>query len=233
MLKRMLCFVMGFVILGISISANIYAEDDISYGDHDLIISALQDEGFKTDRLIASRTTKEDVPLLADFLMDKNVTRYLDPTLVDGFDSKETAEKFLLNNEMQYNTTEYCFTIRMKDSFTPIGRVAYTYTSGGMLSINYFLASEYQGCGYASEVILPLKKKIFEASSDVNTFYVSCDYRNDSSYKLADKICGFIAMDADKYICKKSGLNEAVGEFNGREINFKYYAFLLMKNVKL
>jgi len=109
--------------------------------------------------------------------------------------------------------------MKLKNPQIPIGQVNYTYLDG-MLMISYWLATNYQGQGYASEIILPLTKKIFECE-DINNLYISCSYENLSSAKLAEKICIFINDKNKYYYSKNEGYTS--GEIDNKIIKFRLF----------
>lgn len=201
-----------------------YNKNKQNYSDHTELLEKLLTEGFKTERIVAKQTTENDIIILSDYLMDKRITSQLDPTLKNGFDSKDSAVKFLSDDLAENN--RFTFSITLNDLQTPIGQVSYTY-SDGMLMPSFWIATDYQKKGYASEIILPLTQKIFESCVDIKTLYVVCDYENISSLNLCEKLCGFINEDNNYYITKDEGYTS--GEFEGETIEFHYWELKLSK----
>ena len=96
-----------------------------------------------------------------------------------------------------------------------------------MLMLSFWIATEYQKNGYASEIILPLTKSIFEACKDIKTIYIACNYNNASSFKLSEKLCNFINKNGHYNLSKTEGYT--TGEFENRTINLHYWEFILSK----
>jgi len=101
-------------------------------------------------------------------------------------------------------------------------------SESSILMLSYWLASEHQQKGYASEIILPLTKQVFESSEDVNILYISCDKENVSSFKLAQKICNFVNQDKIYDILINNDCHIS-GEVNGDIIDFYYSEFQVVK----
>ena len=57
----------------------------------------LTGQKFETERLIITKTTEEDLDQLSEYLLNEDVTKYLDPDpkIKNGFKTKEEALEFL------------------------------------------------------------------------------------------------------------------------------------------
>lgn len=215
-----------FILIGLSLfitTVGRYCEGKRMYNEHAVFLENLLSKGFKTKRLLADQTQEQDLDILSSYLMDNSVTAMLDPTLTDGFSDKEDAKEFLSND---LSDNKFAFTIRLNSSQTPIGQITYTYCNG-MLTLSFWVATEYQKNGYASEVILPLTQEIFDTCSDISVLYIVCDYNNICCFNLSEKLCGYINKNnrysfykIDKYVSEK---------YEGRIINFHYWEFMLNK----
>ena len=204
-------------------------DQQTTYKNHNDFFESLKD-GFKTDHLIAVKTSEDDINILSDFLLDKKITFQLDPTLSDGFKNKDEAVNFL-KDELKDNNS-YNFTIKLKQSNTSIGQISFKYIEGGnILTPSFWITSDYQNNGYTSEIALPLTEKIFKNCSDIKTLYISCDYENTSSYKICEKICNFINKNQEYKYTKDSGYTTA--EIDGKSLKFHYWEFKLSKTKNL
>ncbi len=192
-------------------------------------LSDLKGKTIETERLILTPTTNEDLDKLAEYLLNKDVTKYLDPTIgEDGFESKDKALDFLKSGSEEYSESIE-FTINLKDSNTPIGKIDLMLANESRLSLGYWLGKEFQGKGYMSEAGYELCNKAFNAS-DIESLEVYCDIKNTGSLKLAYKIFTHI-KNINKYMnlsvnCFK-GHEE--GNFNGKIISLDYYSATLRK----
>lgn len=155
--------------------------------------SDLKNLKIETDRLIITPTDEEDRDKLSEYLLDKEVTKYLDPTLKDGFETKEQALSFLKtkgSDEFDY-TLE--FTVKLKDGAAPIGKLDLSLfkklgsSSCTGVYLGYWLGREYQGKKYMSEAAVALCNEAFNAS-DIQALYIVCDSSNTKSIGLAEKI---------------------------------------------
>lgn len=58
----------------------------------------------ETERLILSPTASDDLEILSEYLLDYDVAKYIDPSVEEGFSTKEQALEFLTaENKDQYN----------------------------------------------------------------------------------------------------------------------------------
>lgn len=198
------------------------------YKNHDILFEELLKNSFETERLIAIKTSNQDIDVLSNFLLDKNITAYLDPTLTDGFKNQIEAKKFL--NEDLNDIGKYNFTIKLKNSNNQIGQISFSF-SDGILMPSFWVASEYQNKGYASEISMPLTKRIFKYCSDIKTLYISCDYDNLNSTKLSEKICNFVNSDSEYKFSKNEGYTS--DEFEGKKIDIEELNFEKNHKTKL
>lgn len=207
------------------ISLVTYADPgDLPSENHEVVFSKLLNEDFETERLVAIGMEDADILVLSEYLLNENVTRYLDPTLTDGFSTKDDVAELLCFGMKNKNV--YSFTLKLKDSQIPIGTITYEFSEGGLLQIGYWLSEEHQGKGYAPEIVLPLTEKAFTLSGDLNSLYIACDYRNIGSSKVAEKICNYIkSKEGAEYTFEKREV-DASFEFEGRSIELHYFEFI-------
>lgn len=164
----------------------------VSHSTKNYEFSDLKNLKIETDRLIITQTDEGDLDKLSEYLLDKEVTKYLDPTLKDGFETKEQALSFLKtkgSDEFDY-TLE--FTVKLKDRNAPIGKLDLSLFKLGSSSysgvyVGYWLGKEYQGKKYMSEAAVALCNEAFNAL-DVQALYIVCDPENAKSIGLAEKI---------------------------------------------
>lgn len=184
----------------------------------------------ETERLILEATNSEDLKILADYLLDYEVTKYLDPTIKEGFSDKNEALKFLKsdNDEHEYNESIE-FTIKLKDNQQPIGKIdamIYFQDGGDMAMFGYWLGRDFQGKGYAQEACYSLCDKFFKASN-VNSVYMSCHLENDKSSKLANKILDYLEKNNREIKLLRNQQNITVEDEQKNKINVSM--FLLKK----
>lgn len=151
----------------------------------------------KTERLILSPTTEQDLSILSMYLLDSDVTKYLDPLLTEGFNTQEEAMNFLKRGSSEIKKAiEY--TIKLKSDNTPIGKVDAMLYANSLVAFGYWLGKEFQGQGYANEACCSFCDKVFNAS-DIKIAYIACHCDNVNSIKLARKIFDHIAKGNEYY----------------------------------
>ena len=207
-----------FVLLGLGIAVAFVLVFKFNHRNkkHNEFFEEFIESVFETDRLSVRLSTEQDFDILSEYLMDKKVTSQLDPLVKEGFADKNAATDFL-KDSMKENG-HYNFTVFIRESNIPIGQVSYICIENLMM-VSYWLSSEYQGKGYASEISLPLTRKVFESCKDIKTLYIACDYNNVASAKLAEKILMYVNKN-----------KEYVYEYNEKTASdFHYKEFMLLK----
>lgn len=183
----------------------------------------------ETERLILEPTNSSDLDVLSDYLMDHEVTKYLDPTIKEGFSDKKQALEFLKSeNEHEYNEA-MSFTIKLKESKKPIGEIdamIYFQGSGNMVMFGYWLGKDFHGKGYAQEACYSFCDKFFKAS-DVNSVYISCHSENEKSSKLANKILDYLEKNNSHLKLFREQQNITIEDEQKNQINV--CTFLLKK----
>lgn len=170
---------------------------------------------FETNRLILEPTTDADFNILAEYLMNPEVTRYLDPSLIDKvFLTKEEALEFL-NKKAENQTIE--FTIKLKDNGLPIGIIDAMIFENNLVMFGYWLGKEFQKKGYAREAAYGFCNKVFNAE-DVETCYISCLEKNCSSWNLAKDIIDYL-QNHNPNVKTKKELETFNFDVKGRKIN--------------
>lgn len=210
-----------------SINTDICSKKDYKFSD-------LNDLKIETERLIITPTNEKDLDKLAEYLMDKQVTQYLDPTITDGFDTKEQALDFLKNDGSGEYSSALQYTIKLKSSGTPIGELDLMLFPDALgkntiLSAGYWLGKDFQGKGYMSEACFELCNKAFGAS-DIKLFYIACDVKNEKSSKLADKIFDYIEKNNAATFSRSKNKCKNCCTFKDKIISFDYYSFIIQKN---
>lgn len=147
----------------------------------------LEDQ-IQTERLLLDRTSlKDDIDILAKYLLDKDVTRYLAFGIQDGFNTIDQAKNFLNVGEVP-NSKEFCtYSIKLKENNLPIGQVDFVLYNDATSEMGYWLGKEFQKQGYASEACLDLALKFFDAD-DVKKFHIEYFPENTASANLSSKI---------------------------------------------
>ena len=146
----------------------------------------------ETDRLVIAPTVEQDIEKLSEYLMENEVTKYLDLGVEYSFQTKEQAINFLKNKGSDEIIDAVEFTIKLKDSGLPIGKLDLMLFENSILSLGYWLGKDFQGKGYMSEACYKVVNKAFNAS-DIEMLYIACDFNNAPSIKLADRIFDHIS----------------------------------------
>ena len=184
-----------------------------------------------TERLILAPTVDEDFDKLSEYLLDKDVTQYLDPspTVKKGFETKEEAFHFLKSEGSSEISNTLEFTIKLKEDNLPIGKLDLMLCEKSTVMVGYWLGKEFQGKGYMSEASFELCNKAFLAS-DIKILYIACDVENKGSAHLAVKISDYIERSNEdmNLICKTGVYNTHV-TFEDEEVSFDYFQLTLDK----
>ena len=151
-------------------------------------------EKWATERLILTPTKEEDLDELAPMLLNEKVSMYLNEH-ISKIPTIEAAKSFLLSILSYYNIV---FTIKTKEHNQIIGQTGFIGINFE-LSIYFWLGTEYQGKGYASEATVELSYNIF-TKFNYRTFSVSFFTNNIASRKVAYKICEVMLNRNPKWI---------------------------------
>lgn len=168
--------------------------------------------------MILTPTTDDDLEILFDYLLDSDVTKFLDPSIENGFQTREEALLFLKSDRACNKSVE--LTIKLKDSKLPIGKLDAMLFGDSLVSFGYWIGKDFQGKGYASEACYNVCNKVFNAS-DIQIVYIVCDSRNISSTQLASKILDYLEQNN-----KLSILNRHQGAVN---VGTQMHEFVLRK----
>ena len=245
--KKLILSILLLITLGVSsFSATSYAikDNDTTTGisSRDTILSLKKDykisdlSGLRmeTERLVITPTNEGELDTLAEYLLDKEVTQWLDPTTADGFETKEKALKFLKSDSSGEYSGSLEYTIKLKDSDTPIGKLDLMLFSdllgkNSQLSIGYWLGKDFQGKGYMKEACFEFCIKAFNAS-DIKSLHVYCDVENKKSCGLIDKIFDYIEENSTTELFRKKETGDEKGTIEGKDISFGYCHFALSKD---
>ena len=146
-------------------------------------------ESWTTNRLILKHTKEEDFNELSKFLLNYQVSKYIPkyPHQIRSIeDAKPFFDKHLFNDLIVY-------TIRIKESNEAIGQCGF-YKTDEMLCLFYWLGSEFQGKGYASEATIEFSNYIFQKSPQ-KKFIISLHDDNVKSRKLAQQIIDYMIIE--------------------------------------
>lgn len=111
-------------------------------------------------KLILTPTTKDDIPKLAEYLMDTEVTRYLERIPLDFHDNKAEAQEYL--GKLLENPNTISYTIRLENG-TLIGTIAFTHDTN-IVCIDYWIGKDYWRKGYVFTAAKTLANIVIKAS---------------------------------------------------------------------
>lgn len=139
----------------------------------------------ETARLIARYFTEEDAPLVYKYSQEQCTKEELPDEV---FDSLEETAEFINYFIEQYEKKSYplVYAIAQKDSDMLIGHVSLSPIKGGKIEIGYAIATEYQGNGYASEIIKPFALWAKE-TLNIDTIYGIVKSKNIASWTCLEK----------------------------------------------
>lgn len=172
-------------------------------------------KGLKTDRLEIDEIKKEDYDILAEYLMDHDVTKYLVVERTMSFYNVDHAKHYVEFLDRVHTAT---FILRLKDSKKPIGMLGFAFTDMAkdrVINISYWIGKEYQNKGYAKEAIPMVVNEAFKHIGNFK-FYIDFRTQNVASRKLADSIIEYIAknnpesskLNVDKFNCFRLDIEE-------------------------
>ena len=185
----------------------------------------------ETDRLVIAPTVEQDIEKLSEYLMENEVAKYLDLDVEHSFQTKEQAMNFLKNKSSDEIIDAVEFTIKLKDSGLPIGKLDLMLFENSILSLGYWLGKDFQGKGYMSEACHKVVNKAFNAS-DIEMLYIACDFKNAPSIKLADRIFDHIEKsNKNANLLRKKKDFEGSYVKNGKESSY-HYVELILKKIK-
>jgi len=223
MRTKLSIFIFVFAFLS-SFSAQVSFAEGCNFSD-------LSKKQFTTERLLITPTTDEDLDKLSEYLLDKDVTKFLDsdPAVKNGFKTKEEALKFLKSKGSPEITKTIEFTIKLKDSKVPIGKLDLMLFGDSTLSPGYWLGKDFQNKGYMSEACLEVCNEAFKAS-DIKILYVACDFENLNSIKLTKKIFDYIKKNnSTMSLSRFEEENTFHANLNGEEVSFHCTQLILKK----
>lgn len=167
-------------------------------------------EQIQTERLLLDRTSlKDDIDVLAKYLMDKDIPRYLAYGIQDGFNTLDEAKKYLLETDSVETSTLklYSYSVKLKDTKLPIGQIDFVLNKDSSSEMGYWLGKEFQKQGYASEACIDLALKFFDAD-DVKNFHIEYFPENTASANLSSKIMKNIQEKSTYNTIKKQVKNK-------------------------
>lgn len=147
---------------------------------------------FETERLILTPSTDDYLEILSEYLLDSDVTKYLDPSIESGFKTREEALLFLKSDGACSKSIE--LTIKLKDSKLPIGKLDAMLFGDSFVSFGYWIGKGFQRKGFASEACYNVCNKVPNAS-DIQIVYIACDSRNNASAQLASKVLAYLEQN--------------------------------------
>lgn len=224
MQKKLSIFIFILTFFSLCCMQTSFAKENYKFTD-------LSKTQFETERLLITPTTDEDLDKLAPYLLNKDVTKFLDPdpSIKNGFKNKEEALKFLKSKGSPEVTKAIEFTIKLKDSKGPIGKLDLMLFGDFILYPGYWLGKEFQGKGYMSEACLEICNKAFNAS-DIKMLYIACDFENQNSIKLAKKIFDYIEKNnTTMNLSRSEEENMFEANLNEKEVSFHCVQLILKK----
>ena len=175
---------------------------------------------FETERLVLRPQNESDCEVLAGYLLDEDVTRFLDPSIEKGFQTQEKALQFLKEKGSPEITSSINLTIVLKSSDLPIGQLSVMMFGDDVVSFGYWIGKSFWGKGFASEACFLVCDKVFNAD-DVRFISIYCNSENKSSFKLACKIFNYLEnQNKMSFKLKRSETSNNL-IFNSREFVMK------------
>lgn len=197
---------------GLNSSCHNFSKISQKHSEELVLSNTLKDlalKGFETERLKIDKIKEEDYDILAEYLMDQEVTKYLVVEKTLRFYNVKDAKRYVeFLDKIAHTAT---FTLRLKDNKKPIGILGFSFTNMAkdrVINISYWVGKEYQNKGYAKEAIPLIVNEAFKNIGNFK-FYIDFRTQNISSKKLADGIIDYISknnpesskLTVDKFNC--------------------------------
>ena len=175
---------------------------------------------FETNRLALRPQNESDFEVLSGYLLDQDVTKFLDPAIEKGFQTQEEALQFLKQKGSPEITSSVNLTIVLKSNNLPIGQLSAMMFGDDVVSFGYWLGKNFWGQGFASEACFLFCNKVFNADN-VRFVSIYCNSENKSSCKLACKIFDCLEnKNKMSFKLKKSETSNII-TYNSREFVMK------------
>ena len=143
-------------------------------------------EEITTERLILTPINDEDIDILADYLLDYDVTKYLEFSTTISYKTKEEAINFFKKSSESGNAIEY--TIKLKDTKPIPG----TFIGSNGISSIFGEKTKFQW-------IVPSAKNSSYGNTDPRStggiFYIEVPFNNDQSQTVGLRVIGFKGAD--------------------------------------
>jgi ribosomal-protein-alanine N-acetyltransferase len=121
-------------------------------------------KGFETDRLIIRKLTRRDMPVWAEYFLDKESFPYIG--LEDNKLPCDHSEEWIDRQFKRYENNEYgLLALVEKDSMNLVGQcgiILMNVESDGELEIGYHIISKFRGRGFATEACAAFRDYVFE-----------------------------------------------------------------------
>ena len=182
--------------------------------------------GIETKRLEVNAIKEEDYDILANYLMDPDVTKYLLTSKTLRFYKVNDARLFIERLDKAYIVT---FILRLKDTKVPIGMLGFTFmptAAGKVINISYWLGKEYQKKGYAKEAIPKIVAEVFDNIKNLK-LYIDFRKPNIASKRIADHIADYIRGSTDLHHTQPNGKSSKLKleKFNCFSLDIEEYVF--------
>lgn len=121
-------------------------------------------KGFETDRLIIRKLTRRDIPVWAEFFLDKESLTYIG--LEDNKPPCDHSEEWIDRQFKRYMNKEYgLMALVEKETMNLIGQcgiILMNVEREGELEIGYHIIPKFRGRGFATEACAAFRDFVFE-----------------------------------------------------------------------
>ena len=202
--------------------ATTYSFADIKYDTVPKEISVSNRETNTFESLTLTQTKEDDIPTLAEYLMDPDVTRYLDRLPIEFHNLEEAKAHLKENSGLKKDSKTISYTIKLEDG-TPIGQVDFTLfeqcpTYNNTINVGYWIGKPYWGRGIASEATKILSNIVINAS-DVDTLYIGFNPENKGSAKMSPKIFDYLEDQNKQLIFTQEIRTYPAAEYEGHTLS--------------
>ena len=144
------------------------------------VMSKYIKNGFKTKRLTANLTTKEDMNEFWPNFLDKDDMHYYDE-FENWPKTKEEVLEYLVGRQFRPNV--FYFAIKLNENGKPkvIGQLNFKFLRKGVLTLSYWIAKNYRRKGYLKEIGFKFIEELFFKLKKVNVLEIFTDDMNVAS----------------------------------------------------
>lgn len=179
------------------------------------VMSKYIKNGFKTERLTANLTTKEDMNEFWPNFLDKDDMHYYDE-FENWPKTKEEVLEYLEGRQFRPNVFYFAIKLNENGKRKVIGQLNFKFLRKGVLTLSYWIAKAYRRKGYLKEIGFKFIEELFFKLKKVNTLEIFSDDMNVASRGYILSLYNYLK---ERHNCE---MKKYVYSNNSEVINFYY-----------